>query len=120
MGTQVALIATVCTFVVGVIVIPSVQSSPSNFFQDGDTPVYDYIDNDLQRLLFSERNEVVFASRRSSEEESGPSGSMSCIARGGNCDGRINDCCDCCSCRCNLWGANCRCQRRGLFQKIGK
>ncbi|XP_039279097.1 uncharacterized protein LOC111056798 [Nilaparvata lugens] len=117
MGTQVALVASVCTLVVGVVVIPSVQSSPSNFFQDGDTPVYDYIDNDLQRLLFSER-------KRNEEEAGGGtssgSGGGACIPRGGNCDSRINDCCDCCSCRCNLWGVNCRCQRRGLFQKIGK
>jgi len=44
----------------------------------------------------------------------------SCIRRGGNCDHRPNDCCYNSSCRCNLWGANCRCQRMGLFQKWGK
>ncbi|XP_055593075.1 uncharacterized protein LOC129744530 [Uranotaenia lowii] len=42
-----------------------------------------------------------------------------CIRRGGNCDHRSNDCCYNSSCRCNLWGSNCRCQRMGLFQKWG-
>ncbi|XP_062546327.1 uncharacterized protein LOC134212455 [Armigeres subalbatus] len=43
----------------------------------------------------------------------------SCIRRGGACDHRSNDCCHNSSCRCNLWGSNCRCQRMGLFQKWG-
>uniref|UniRef100_U5EQ61 Putative u8-agatoxin-ao1a-like protein n=1 Tax=Corethrella appendiculata TaxID=1370023 RepID=U5EQ61_9DIPT len=42
-----------------------------------------------------------------------------CVRRGGNCDHRPNDCCFNSSCRCNLWGSNCRCQRMGLFQKWG-
>lgn len=42
-----------------------------------------------------------------------------CIRRGGNCDHRTGDCCYQSSCRCNLWGSNCRCQRMGLFQKWG-
>ncbi|XP_039967948.1 uncharacterized protein LOC120779657 [Bactrocera tryoni] len=42
-----------------------------------------------------------------------------CISRGGACDSRPNDCCYNSSCRCNLWGSNCRCQRMGLFQKWG-
>ncbi|KFM62607.1 U8-agatoxin-Ao1a, partial [Stegodyphus mimosarum] len=44
----------------------------------------------------------------------------SCIKRNGSCDHRPNDCCYNSSCRCNLWGTNCRCQRMGLFQKWGK
>uniref|UniRef100_A0A4Q8K3L0 U21-Liphistoxin-Lsp1a_1 n=2 Tax=Liphistius TaxID=62150 RepID=A0A4Q8K3L0_9ARAC len=44
----------------------------------------------------------------------------SCIRRGGSCDHRPGDCCFSSSCRCNLWGTNCRCQRVGLFQKWGK
>lgn len=44
----------------------------------------------------------------------------SCIRRGGPCDHRPNDCCPKSSCRCNLWGTNCRCHRLGLFQKWGK
>ncbi|CAO1389590.1 unnamed protein product [Diamesa serratosioi] len=43
----------------------------------------------------------------------------SCIRRSGNCDHRPNACCHNSSCRCNLWGTNCRCQRMGLFQKWG-
>ncbi|KAK9508580.1 hypothetical protein O3M35_006111 [Rhynocoris fuscipes] len=42
-----------------------------------------------------------------------------CIPRGGNCDHRASDCCYSTVCRCNLWGANCRCQRKGLFTKLG-
>ncbi|XP_018802442.1 PREDICTED: uncharacterized protein LOC108977283, partial [Bactrocera latifrons] len=42
-----------------------------------------------------------------------------CISRGGACDSRPNDCCYNSSCRCNLWGSNCRCQRMGLFHKWG-
>lgn len=43
----------------------------------------------------------------------------SCVRRGGSCDDRPTDCCQSGSCRCNLWGSNCRCQRAGLFQKWG-
>ncbi|XP_014255021.1 U8-agatoxin-Ao1a-like [Cimex lectularius] len=42
-----------------------------------------------------------------------------CVPRGGNCDHRAADCCYSTACRCNLWGANCRCQRKGLFTKLG-
>ncbi|KAK7868857.1 hypothetical protein R5R35_014184 [Gryllus longicercus] len=49
-----------------------------------------------------------------------PPHKRSCIRRGGNCDHRAKDCCYNSACRCNLWGANCRCQRMGLFQKWGK
>ncbi|RWS09083.1 hypothetical protein B4U79_07500 [Dinothrombium tinctorium] len=41
-----------------------------------------------------------------------------CIRRGGGCEGRANDCCEGNSCRCNLFGSNCRCLRMGLFQKL--
>ncbi|KFM63071.1 hypothetical protein X975_17163, partial [Stegodyphus mimosarum] len=44
----------------------------------------------------------------------------SCIRRSGSCDHRPNDCCFNSACRCNLWGANCRCQRAGLFQRWGR
>ncbi|XP_022664091.1 uncharacterized protein LOC111272178 [Varroa jacobsoni] len=41
----------------------------------------------------------------------------SCIRRGGSCDARPGDCCYHSSCRCNLWGTNCRCMRMGLLQR---
>lgn len=41
-----------------------------------------------------------------------------CIRRGGSCEHRPHDCCYNSSCRCNLWGSNCRCQRMGLFQYL--
>ncbi|XP_003738110.1 uncharacterized protein LOC100904252 [Galendromus occidentalis] len=41
----------------------------------------------------------------------------SCIRRGGSCDARPSDCCYHSSCRCNLWGTNCRCMRMGLLQR---
>ncbi|XP_050528025.1 uncharacterized protein LOC126898119 [Daktulosphaira vitifoliae] len=44
----------------------------------------------------------------------------SCVPRGGNCDHRRKSCCNNGSCRCNLWGGNCKCQRMGFFQKWGK
>uniref|UniRef100_A0A4V6MK75 U27-Liphistoxin-Lsp1f_1 n=2 Tax=Liphistius TaxID=62150 RepID=A0A4V6MK75_9ARAC len=38
-----------------------------------------------------------------------------CIPRNRSCDGnRFTKCCH--SCRCNGFGTNCRCQRKGLFQ----
>ncbi|VVC28805.1 Hypothetical protein CINCED_3A017728 [Cinara cedri] len=43
-----------------------------------------------------------------------------CVPRGRNCDHRPKKCCNGGSCRCNLWGVNCKCQRRGFFQKWGK
>ncbi|KAL3265275.1 hypothetical protein HHI36_009485 [Cryptolaemus montrouzieri] len=68
---------------------------------DNYPPEDDYSENAIDHLLQS-------AQKRA------------CIRRGGNCDHRPNDCCYNSSCRCNLWGSNCRCQRMGLFQKWGK
>ncbi|XP_076236963.1 xibalbin-1 isoform X2 [Calliopsis andreniformis] len=61
----------------------------------------DYADNALENLM------------REAQQK------RACIKRGGNCDHRPKDCCYSSSCRCNLWGSNCRCQRVGLFQKWG-
>ncbi|XP_017754720.1 PREDICTED: uncharacterized protein LOC108546927 isoform X2 [Eufriesea mexicana] len=61
----------------------------------------DYTDNALENLM------------RAAQQK------RACIRRGGNCDHRPKDCCFSSSCRCNLWGSNCRCQRVGLFQKWG-
>ncbi|XP_070506629.1 toxin Tbo-IT2-like [Chironomus tepperi] len=54
------------------------------------------------------------------DELMAPAEKRACIRRSGNCDHRPNGCCANSSCRCNLWGSNCRCQRMGLFQKWGK
>ncbi|KAL7026851.1 hypothetical protein ACKWTF_005197 [Chironomus riparius] len=59
-------------------------------------------------LIFIRRSSMIYVFRRA------------CIRRSGNCDHRPNGCCANSSCRCNLWGSNCRCQRMGLFQKWGK
>nr|XP_023016094.1 uncharacterized protein LOC111505501 isoform X1 [Leptinotarsa decemlineata] len=69
----------------------------------------DYQENAIDRLLQSaqKRSSLIYLFRRA------------CVRRGGNCDHRPNDCCYNSSCRCNLWGSNCRCQRMGLFQKWG-
>ncbi|KAK8745460.1 hypothetical protein OTU49_000197, partial [Cherax quadricarinatus] len=70
----------------------------------------DYTADLLERLLArtQKRSSYIYLFRRS------------CIRRGGTCDHRPNDCCYNSSCRCNLWGTNCRCQRMGLFQQWGK
>ncbi|XP_043192994.1 U8-agatoxin-Ao1a-like isoform X1 [Amphibalanus amphitrite] len=44
----------------------------------------------------------------------------SCIRRGNSCDARPHDCCGNGTCRCNLWGSNCKCMRGGLFQAWGR
>ncbi|KAG7206367.1 hypothetical protein KM043_003735 [Ampulex compressa] len=61
----------------------------------------DYTDNALENLM------------RAAQQK------RACIRRGGNCDHRPKGCCYNSSCRCNLWGSNCQCQRMGLFQKWG-
>ncbi|KAL6257831.1 hypothetical protein P5V15_011425 [Pogonomyrmex californicus] len=66
--------------------------------QGGDSS--DYTDNALENLM------------RATQKRA-------CIRRSGNCDHRPKDCCYSSSCRCNLWGSNCQCQRMGLFQKWG-
>jgi len=43
-----------------------------------------------------------------------------CIPFGMSCNTRRNSCCHNTTCRCNLWGQNCRCLRMGFFQRWGK
>ncbi|XP_029165219.1 uncharacterized protein LOC114936249 isoform X1 [Nylanderia fulva] len=76
-------------------------------FQGDDSS--DYTDNALESLMRAaqKRSSLIYLYRRA------------CIRRGGNCDHRPKDCCYSSSCRCNLWGSNCQCQRMGLFQKWG-
>ncbi|XP_043261904.1 U16-lycotoxin-Ls1a-like isoform X2 [Colletes gigas] len=78
----------------------------SPYFDDEDDAAQiaadsDYADNALENLM------------RAAQQK------RACVKRGGNCDHRPNDCCNSSSCRCNLWGTNCRCQRVGFFQKWG-
>ncbi|XP_014255020.1 uncharacterized protein LOC106669797 isoform X2 [Cimex lectularius] len=77
------------------------ESTPASYFEDDGVGLEDYSENEIDSLLDA-------AQKRG------------CVRRGGNCDHRPTGCCNDSSCRCNLWGANCRCQRRGLFQKFGK
>lgn len=72
----------------------------------------DYSENNLDRFLQQaqeKRSSRTYMPMR-----------RSCIRRGASCDHRQQDCCYNSTCRCNLWGSNCRCQRMGLFQKWGK
>uniref|UniRef100_A0A1V1WBV1 Putative Ca+2 channel toxin-like spider n=1 Tax=Superstitionia donensis TaxID=311983 RepID=A0A1V1WBV1_9SCOR len=39
-----------------------------------------------------------------------------CIPKYRSCDHNKSGCCDNASCRCNLFGTNCKCQRKGIFQ----
>ncbi|XP_047111936.1 uncharacterized protein LOC124788701 [Schistocerca piceifrons] len=85
-----------------------------------DDGVEDYSDGNLERLLQgAQQNEPESFSYGGEVSKREPA-RRACIRRGGTCDHRPKDCCYNSSCRCNLWGANCRCQRMGLFQKWGK
>nr|QQN72872.1 agatoxin-like peptide precursor variant 4 isoform a [Lygus hesperus] len=91
-------------FFLGLLIVAALclaSATPASYFDDDDTGFDDYSENDLENIL-------QVAEKRG------------CIRRGGNCDYRASDCCVNSACRCNLWGANCRCQRRGIFQKWGK
>ncbi|XP_071539049.1 uncharacterized protein [Panulirus ornatus] len=82
---------------------------------EGQAPEMDYTTDLLERLLARTQNGQDDLAGVGREKRW-----RSCIRRGGPCDHRPNDCCYNSSCRCNLWGTNCRCQRMGLFQKWGK
>merc|ERR1712029_692102 len=43
-----------------------------------------------------------------------------CIPPQMSCNTLPNSCCGDTTCRCNLWGQNCRCLRMGLFQRWGR
>ncbi|XP_032454491.1 U8-agatoxin-Ao1a-like isoform X1 [Nasonia vitripennis] len=106
---KIGLIGLVC---IGVFVLAeSVSAGP--YFDDEEEALAsdaDYSDNALENLMHAvqqKRASWISMYRRA------------CVRRNGNCDHRPNDCCFSSSCRCNLWGSNCRCQRVGLFQKWG-
>ncbi|XP_045479919.1 uncharacterized protein LOC123684641 isoform X1 [Harmonia axyridis] len=89
--------------------IPESGADPYDY-DENYPPEDEYSDNAIDHLLRTaqKRSSLIYLFRRA------------CIRRGGNCDHRPNDCCYNSSCRCNLWGSNCRCQRMGIFQKWGK
>merc|ERR1712029_849671 len=43
-----------------------------------------------------------------------------CIPPQMSCNTMPNSCCRGTTCRCNLWGQNCRCLRMGFFSTLGK
>ncbi|KRF85451.1 uncharacterized protein Dvir_GJ25582 [Drosophila virilis] len=83
-----------------------------------------FLENDI-RLMYPSSYEKRYNPTYSGPSISRPSSlnrnvyRKGCIRRNGACDNRPSDCCFSSSCRCNLWGSNCRCQRMGLFQKWG-
>ncbi|XP_019870470.1 putative neurotoxin isoform X2 [Aethina tumida] len=93
------LVLAACVVLVLAELVPGSEAGP--YFEDDESfPNEDeYSENAIDKLLQTQKR--------------------ACIRRGGNCDHRPNDCCYNSSCRCNLWGSNCRCQRMGLFQKWG-
>ncbi|XP_068623126.1 U8-agatoxin-Ao1a-like [Battus philenor] len=97
--------------VAALIALQSAQASyidPEDEDVDLNVSEYDDDENGWQVLRdVGKRSSLIYVFRRA------------CIPRGGNCDHRPGDCCHSSSCRCNLWGSNCRCQRMGLFQKWG-
>ncbi|XP_022901469.1 toxin Tbo-IT2-like isoform X2 [Onthophagus taurus] len=115
------LVVTACVLLVVATLTPYTGATP--YFQDEDEALpydEDYIDNNaLDRLLQSAQNGYKFVHTKRQEKSKEDDEPRACIKRGGNCDHRPNDCCFNSSCRCNLWGSNCRCQRVGLFQKWG-
>ncbi|XP_074110718.1 uncharacterized protein LOC141534954 isoform X2 [Cotesia typhae] len=91
------LLFILCVLAIGANAGPYFEEEMDGIPVDGS----DYSDNTLEDIM------------RAAQQKRG------CVRRDGNCDHRPNDCCYSSSCRCNLWGSNCRCQRVGLFQKWG-
>ncbi|BES99045.1 Hypothetical protein NTJ_11861 [Nesidiocoris tenuis] len=100
-------------------------------------PQVDWTESDMQASLIlavacvfvaaSESSYIDYDMMETPESEYYPSDRIynvqskreACVPRGGSCDHSASDCCPNTNCRCNLWGANCRCQRKGLFSKHG-
>ncbi|XP_025016647.1 uncharacterized protein LOC112538862 [Tetranychus urticae] len=112
---------TILLLIFTIILTTLIDSQVDAFYNTNDPEGFDdYILNNLQlaesEANFMENNLPIVKT---------PSGSVvtmkrSCIRRSGICDARPSDCCLNSVCRCNLWGANCRCQRMGLFQRLGR
>jgi len=82
------------------------------------TSYYSTSDNEISSDFLNDYSDsiarILLARKRIS-----PPRRRSCIRRGSSCDHRPTDCCVNSSCRCNLWGTNCRCSRMGLFERWG-
>ncbi|GJQ65400.1 hypothetical protein Trydic_g7510 [Trypoxylus dichotomus] len=122
------IILVTCALFIAADFLPAALATP--YFQDDDDGIpleEEYSDNALDRLLQTAQNIKSLQSKRQEKSDDNDKIRASliylfrraCVRRGGNCDHRPNDCCYNSSCRCNLWGSNCRCQRMGLFQKWG-
>ncbi|XP_018348267.1 PREDICTED: uncharacterized protein LOC108752128 isoform X2 [Trachymyrmex septentrionalis] len=88
------------------LVVLADRSFANPYFDDGEDV------NDLQADDSSDYTDTLENLMRVAQKRA-------CIRRGGDCYHRRKDCCYSSSCRCNLWGSNCKCQRMGLFQKWG-
>nr|XP_027234917.1 U8-agatoxin-Ao1a-like [Penaeus vannamei] len=112
MGIKVVVMLLALTLLLSVVMAQPLL----NEGQEGDSgqPDVDYTTDLLERLLSRTQKQDDLA------ETAPVKRWRSCIRRMGACDHRPNDCCYNSSCRCNLWGTNCRCQRMGLFQQWGK
>ncbi|XP_064092096.1 toxin Tbo-IT2-like isoform X7 [Macrobrachium nipponense] len=106
MGSKVLVMVLAFSLVLSIAMAqPLVEDEPFYILdheEDAPPPEADYTTDLLERLL-----------ARTAQKRS-------CIPRGGACTHRPQACCNSSSCRCNLWGTNCRCQRMGLFQQLGK
>jgi len=78
----------------------------SNLPSEGGIQKRGYYDDQSVRELMAKRKD--FVKRRL------------CILPTMSCNLRPNYCCPNTTCRCNLWGQNCRCLRMGFFQRWGK
>ncbi|XP_047478673.1 U8-agatoxin-Ao1a-like [Penaeus chinensis] len=112
MGIKVVVMVLALTLLLSVVMAQPLL----NEGQEGDSgqPDVDYTTDLLERLLSRTQKQDDLADPVPVKRW------RSCIRRMGACDHRPNDCCYNSSCRCNLWGTNCRCQRMGLFQQWGK
>ncbi|CAL4103735.1 unnamed protein product [Meganyctiphanes norvegica] len=107
MGSKALTILLALSLLLAIVAAQPVQDEAGGELDSG---VLDEYSDVLERLLArtQKRTSLYYLYRRS------------CIGRSGVCDHRPRDCCYNSSCRCNLWGTNCRCQRMGLFQQWGK
>ncbi|XP_064092091.1 toxin Tbo-IT2-like isoform X2 [Macrobrachium nipponense] len=117
MGSKVLVMVLAFSLVLSIAMAqPLVEDEPFYILdheEDAPPPEADYTTDLLERLL------ARTAQKR--DDMAGPIKRWrSCIPRGGACTHRPQACCNSSSCRCNLWGTNCRCQRMGLFQQLGK